>query len=183
MRKLFVIFCLSVWAATAADLYTFSLLPPDGAVQGAPGSTVGWGYALQNQSSSLWLVPSDLNSGTFLNGTPAQLFDFPDLGPGASVMKDFDPSTSTGLYQLTWNASAPLGFVNAGSFALGAQWWSGNPLAGGMFVSDALTVSASYTASVTASAVPEPDTLGLTALVVFGLLIAAACRLAQQPAR
>jgi hypothetical protein len=84
-------------------------------VQALPGSTIGWGYALQNQSSSLWLVPSDLNAGTFLNGTPALLFDFPVLGPGASATKDFDPGTSTGLYQLTWDALAPLGFVNAGT--------------------------------------------------------------------
>jgi hypothetical protein len=149
-------------------------------VQALPGSTIGWGYALQNQSSSLWLVPSDLNAGTFLNGTPALLFDFPVLGPGASATKDFDPGTSTGLYQLTWDALAPLGFVNAGTFTLGAQWWSGDPTAGGVFVSDAPSARATYMATVTASAVPEPGTLGLMALVVFGLLAGAACRPARQ---
>jgi len=174
MRKLVLILCLSAWAATAADLYTFSVLPPDGAVQGAPGDTVGWGYALQNQSSTLWLVPTDLNAGKFLNGTPDPLFDFPDLAPGTSVMKDFDPTSSSGLYQLTWDASAPLGFVNAGKFVLSAQWWSGNPQAGGIFVSDAPSASAAYKATVTA--VPEPSTLGLTALAGLGLLAAGACR-------
>ena len=173
MRKLVLILCLSALAASAAELYNFSLLPPDGAVQGAPGSTLGWGYTLQNQSSSFWLMPTELNAGTFLEATPTLLFDFPILAPGASVTANFDPASSTGLYQMTWDATVRPGFVNAGIFDLGAEWWSGNPLAGGQFVSDAPVESADYRATVTGAAVPEPGTIGLIAIGLSGLLAVA----------
>jgi hypothetical protein len=62
---------------------------------------------------------------------------------------------STGLLALTWGASAPLGFVNAGNFDLSAQWWDGDPLANGRFVSDASGASALCAATVTAAEVPE----------------------------
>jgi len=54
------------------------------------------------------------------------------------------------------------------------KWWSGDPFAGGIFVSDAPSASVGYTATVTATAVPEPGTLGFTALVGLGLLVVAA---------
>jgi hypothetical protein len=172
MRKLVLIFCLSALAASSAELYDFSLLPPDGAVQGASGSTVGWGYTLHNESSSLWLITTDLNAGTFLEATPTLLFDFPILAPGASVTEKFDPASSTGLYQMTWDAAVRPGFVNTGNFTLDAQWWTGDPLAGGHFASDAPTASAGYTATVPGAA-PEPGTIGLMALGLSGLLAVA----------
>src|SRR6516164_6075353 len=107
MRKLLLLLCVSIIPVTAADTYTFDLLPADGNIAGSPGSTIGWGYALQNQSSSLWLVTTGLASGTFMNGTPNLLFDFPDLAPGASVTVPFNASTSAGLLELTWDASSP----------------------------------------------------------------------------
>lgn len=170
MRKLVFLFCLSAWGANAADLYNFSLLPSGGTVQGAPTSTVGWGYTLQNQSNSLWLVPGDLNAGTFLHATPDLLFDFPILAPGEAMTQMFNPASSTGLFELTWDASAPVGFTHTGAFDLQAQWWNGDPFAGGVFVSDAPDASASYTANVTAASVPEPATFGLTAVLLLVLL-------------
>jgi hypothetical protein len=174
MRKLGLIFLVSALAASAADVYTFGLLPPSGSVQGAPGSTVGWGYALQNQSSALWLVPINLNAGAFANGTPALLFDFPVLAPATSVAESFDPAQPSGLYELTWDSSAPAGFTNTGTFTLDAEWWSGDPLAGGVLVSGAPSASASYRASVAAPAVPEPGTFELTTMTLIGLLLVVA---------
>lgn len=173
MRKLMLMLCLSAFAAVAADLYNFNLLPSDGSIASSPGSTVGWGYALQNQSNAFWLVTVDLNSDSFLNATPTLLFDFPNLAPGSTVAAVFDEASSTGLLALTWDASAPLGFVNAGSFDLSAQWWDGDPLVGGRFVSDAPGANAFYTATVMAAAIPEPGTLGLTVITLLGLLMTA----------
>lgn len=142
-----------------ADSYTFCLLPADGAVAGPPGSTVGWGYSITNQSTTDWLVTSALNSDPFLNGTPNVLFDFPDLVQGAALTVPFGAGMATGLFELTWDNTAPLGFVNSGSFVLSAEFWSGDPLNGGQFVMDAPDTSAAYTATVT----PEPATLVLLA--------------------
>ena len=172
MRKLVFMLCLTSCTAMAADVYTFGLLPSDGAVQGAPGSTVGWGYTLQNQSTSLWLVPTDLNSGSFLNGTSSSLFDFPVIAPGGTATKAFDAASSSGLFQFTWDSSAPLGFANSGVFDLSAQWWSGDPLGGGTLVSNAPSVHAPYLATVSTTAVPEPTGFGLM-MLSLGLLFTA----------
>jgi hypothetical protein len=154
-----------------ADTYSFSLVPASGNIGGSPGSAVGWGYSLENNSSSDWLVTSNLQAGTFLDGSPNPLFDFPDLGPGELVTVPFDPVAGLGLYELIWEVSAPSGFSNTGTFELDAQWWTGDPLNGGAFVGDAPATTINYSAVVT-SPVPEPSSsfLFVMVLVTFGLV-------------
>jgi len=173
---------LSVNPPARGDTYTFSLLPASGDVSGLPGSTVGWGYSITNDSSADWLVTSDLTSDPFLNGTPNLTFDFPDLGPGATVTVPFSlvattgcPAPPCGLYELTWDTTAPAGFVNSGDFTLSAQWWTGDPLNGGMFIMDASDSLASYSAMVVGS-VPEPSAV----LLLFGGLGAVAFRMRRR---
>jgi hypothetical protein len=157
--------------AIAADTYSFGLIPSSGDVAGPAGSTVGWGYSLDNESTSDWLVTSDLQAGTFLEGTPSSLFDFPDLGPGQSVIVPFDPVAGTGLFELIWDGSAAIGFTNAGTFELDAEWWTGNPTNGGTYLTDALPADVAYSAAVTGtSAVPEPSSLALCLVVLGGLV-------------
>src|SRR5579863_5206412 len=57
-----------------ADTYSFNLIPPTGNVGGPAGSAVGWGYSLSNESTSDWLVTSDLQAGSFLHGSPNSIF-------------------------------------------------------------------------------------------------------------
>src|SRR6185437_2145415 len=124
MRKLLFAVCLSVIPAVAADVYTFTV-PAGENVRGPAGLTLtGWGYSLHNDSSSLWLVPTGLSVGTFLHATPTLLFDFPDVSPGATATELYNPVTPSGLYQILWDANAPAGFVNSGTFDLSAQWWN-----------------------------------------------------------
>ena len=78
----------------AAYIHTFSLLSEDGAIAGLAGSTIGWGYSIENESTTLWLVTSTLNSGSFDHGTPDLLFDFPILAPGQTVTVPFNAVTS-----------------------------------------------------------------------------------------
>lgn len=160
-RMIVVLGVLILLAAPAAvaDTYTFSLIPGTGAVVGPPGWTVGWGYRITNTSPSDWLVTSALNSDPFLYGTPNVLFDFPDLGPGDTVTVPFDAGMETGLFELTWDITAPPGFVNSGSFVLSAEFWTGDPLNGGQFLMNAPDAYAAYKASV----IPEPATLVLLA--------------------
>src|SRR5579875_1070535 len=119
MRTLFLAICLSALPALAADTYTFNV-PPAENVSGPNGlfTLTGWGYTIQNESSSDWLVTTGLNAGTFLHASPQQIFDFPDLAPGASVAVPYDPITPAGLYQILWDQNAPAGFVNSGTFTL-----------------------------------------------------------------
>ena len=159
-----------------ADSIIFALLPPAGAVSGPAGSTVGWGYSLINNSTADWFVSASLNSDSFSNGTPTSLFDFPDLAPGQTVTEAFDAVNSIGLFQLQWDASAPGGFTNTGSFVLSGQWWEADPSNGGSFIASAIDVALPYNATVSGgsgSTTPEPSALWL---LVFGIALIAVFR-------
>jgi hypothetical protein len=151
----------------AADIYIFTV-PAAENVSGPAGlSLTGWGYSIHNESSSFWLVTTGLSVGTFLHATPMLLFDFPDLAPGATVNVPYDPVIPAGLYQILWDANAPPGFVNSGTFDLSAEWWNGDPLNGGTLESVAPGASQPYSATFTAT--PEPATMGLAGLTLLAL--------------
>lgn len=167
MRNLLVALCLAALPTMAADIYTFTV-PDSVTVASLAGVVTGWGYTLQNQSSTEWLVTTGLTAGTFQHATPDLLFDFPDVAPGATVTVPYNPLTLAGLYQIAWDANTPSGFVNSGTFTLSAEWWSGDPLNGGTRIGTAPSASQSYTATVT----PEPATVTLMALslLLFGVI-------------
>jgi hypothetical protein len=169
----------------ADDIYTFSVIPADGNISGAPGATIGWGYSITNESTTDWLLATNLDADSFAYGTPMLLFDFPEVAPGATVMEAFDPIGGTGLYEDILNASAPPGSIDSGNFVLSAQWYDGDPFNGGHLIADAIDSSTAYTATVSggASSAPEPDSvlLLLTALVAIGAVKAK--RLRRGPIR
>ena len=167
MRTALLAIVLSLIPCAAADLYTFTALGPT-QVESLAGSVTAWGYSIANQSSSLWLVTTDLNAGTFQYATPTTLFDFPDIAPGTTATVLYNPLSSAGLFQILWDPATPAGFVNSGSFNLGAQWWNGDPLAGGAFVSQAPGANQPYSVSLTAT--PEPAG---SLLMVIGLSVVA----------
>lgn len=160
----------------------FTLDPPDGSVSGPPGSLVGWGYSLTNTDPSNWFLSTGLNSDSFANGTPTLLFDLPILAPanapGDTVTETFDPLNSIGLFELQWDLSAPVGFVNSGDFTLSGEWWDGDPLNGGTRIAAAPDIALPYSATVTAdtSGVPEPSSF---LLLVYGVGMMIAFRIAQ----
>jgi hypothetical protein len=82
-----------------SDVYTFSTIPGTGNISGAPGATIGWGYSITNESTTDWLLATNLNADSFAFGTPTLLFDFPEIAPGATVTEVFDPIGLTGLYE------------------------------------------------------------------------------------
>jgi hypothetical protein len=151
-----------------ADTISFSLIPVGGNVVGLAGTTVGWGYSITNNSSIDWFASTNLNSDSFSNGSPALLFDFPNVPPGATVSEAFDAINSVGLFDLTWGVAAPGAFVNHGRFILSGQWYDGDPLNGGSFIADAIDGSASYAAAVEPSSTSTPEPSGLA--MVFSAL-------------
>lgn len=160
MRNLFLVLSLAAIPAMAADIYTFTVSNPVNV--GSPaGIMTGWGYSIHNESSTYWLVTTALTADVFQHATPDNIFDFPDIAPGATVTLPYDPAPpASGLYQILWDSNAPAGFVNSGSFTLSAEWWNGDPLSGGTLVSTAPDVSQPYSATLT----PEPATLGSAAI-------------------
>jgi hypothetical protein len=174
MRTIFLAFCLSALPAMAAEVYTFGVLGPENVTLSTGPTVTGWGYAIQNQSSTEWLVTTGLSAGAFQHATPDLIFDFPDLAPGTTVTVPYDPVTQAGLYQILWDQNVPAGFVNSGTFTLTAEWWSGDPGAGGSFISNAPNASQPYTATIT----PEPATAGLEAM--FLSIFCAVCLLRRR---
>ncbi len=159
---------LLVAPAARADSFTFSLLPPNGAISGPPGSTIGWGYSITNNSSVDFVEFSALSANGFLNGTPLAIFDFPIIAPNTTVTVPFDPLNVLGLYQLTWDPGAPIGFTNSGTFMLTGDFCTDSACAS-MIANSDLTLSALYSATVTTpgNVVPEPASI---LLVATGLL-------------
>lgn len=139
---------LAVWVVSADALsYSFSTVPANGAISGTASSTIGWGYSITNNDSTNWLVATDLSAGLFQKATPdGSLFDLPILAPATSVTVPYDGIR--GLYALTWDADAQLGLTNGGVFSLSAEWYSGDPLAGGTFLESASETTAAYSATV-----------------------------------
>lgn len=153
--------------------FTLSAGPAGGVVSGAPGQTVGWGYSLVNTDSSNWFVPTQLSAASFSIATPdASYFDFPVLAPGATANALFDQLAHTGLYGAQIFPFAAPGQSDSGFFTLSGEWWSGDPLAGGLFLQASDAVLVPLTLQVEAiAALPLPGSLALLVLGL-GLLLA-----------
>jgi hypothetical protein len=157
----------------------FDALPP--AVDPvAPGTTVGWGYSLQNLSATHWVVVTQLTAGSvFLHGTQepnGPIFDFPAVAPGGFAVVPYDGTVPVGLFEFAWDPGAPPGVTNSGFFDIVVDFYDGDPFAGGMRVPDVFDVaSAAYSTSTTQGTpapVPEPIAsvlagLGLGSLIAW----------------
>jgi hypothetical protein len=151
---------------------TFTTQPAGGAVSGAPGDVVGWGYQLVNTDTDHWYVATALNVSSFSLGSPdASYFDFPILAPGAGAAAGFDPVSHTGLFGLQIFPFALPTQTETGTFGLVGEWWSGDPFAGGAFLQDADAIVVPLSLEVVqAGTVPLPGTAWLIALGGASLL-------------
>jgi hypothetical protein len=149
-------------AAPAQALPIINLLPPT-TITADPGETVGWGYEIINDDPNYWLVIAGLVPDPFAHGSGSDaIFAFPVLAPasspGSSVIQPYVPGVA-GLYEFTWNLTAPAGFVNSGLFHITAELYDGDPFQGASLVATLEDLTVAYSVAVTPASVPEPATL------------------------
>ena len=148
----------------------FATDPSSGALTGAPGATVGFGYTLTNTDSTLWALTTNLAAGTFQFATETDLFDFPEVAPGQTIFVPWNHIAGAGLYEVAIDPASPVPFVNSGAFVLSFDWYTGDPFGGGVLSSSGTDQLAGYqvTAAATSSA-PEVNTLSaaLSSLLVL----------------
>lgn len=170
--------CFTATLVNAAPLFSVVITPPGENVIGAPGQTVGFGYAITNLSTD-YLVPTAFNSDAFANGAPLSLFDFPVVAPLNTVRQEFVANTS-GLFQFTIDSDA-LNSFQSGTFVFSANIYTQDPLAGGVFIMRADDVFVGYSITAASAApIPEPSTI-LLFLTGFGLLAISPFKRRGQP--
>ena len=171
MRSIaFLLFGLGCIVPASADSldYTFATIPLNGEISGNIGDTIGWGYEIDNLDPNNWLVATNLDAGSFSGATATSVFDFPILAPGEDLVVPFDPIAGIGLYEVVWDAGTAPGSSNQGIFTLSADWYDGDPTAGGNYIESAPDQLQSYTVTL-GSPVPEPASAGLCLLGLAGL--------------
>ena len=138
---------------------------PNSSIEGSPGSSIGWGYSIFNDSPTLWYLPSVFSAPVFGIGTPVSLFDYPAVAPLATVTQAY--TGALGLLRVDIFPGAAAGQSDSGSIILSGAYWNGDPFQGGAgIVGAAPDAVASIAAGVTT--VPEPSTAlpGLAALLL-----------------
>jgi hypothetical protein len=126
---------LLIGAAGAGVASADLSLIPSGAVTGAPGSTVGWGYDITNTTAD-WLETTNLTSPSFPFGVPNAVFDYPVIAPNSSVMELFSLSTLNnactslpcGIFDITLPLTLPPDTTFSGDFTVSTELFSTDPL-------------------------------------------------------
>ncbi|HWY44495.1 MAG TPA: PEP-CTERM sorting domain-containing protein [Candidatus Sulfotelmatobacter sp.] len=176
--------------AQADTLPALTLIPSDGAITGAAGTTVGWGFTLMNLGSN-WLVvtgsdfcvavitsPCSNSLGTYTDFIGQQFFAVGPSPESGSITQAFDNSTQTGMGSFFINPAAT-GSV-FGEIALTYDLFSVdpnstdfNPDLDTVSVGNYLTAPASVTVGTSTTVpTPEPRTLLLILAGIATLLAA-----------
>jgi hypothetical protein len=161
------------------------ILTPTGALSGAPGDTLGWGFQITNDanyieitSASFCLSPVNFPACTlpttgvftdFISGYNDIIVGFPGGTDPATVAQPFDPIALTGIGSFVIDAGAPIGAADVGTIVLTYNVFDADPNDPGantLATDQVLTAVANVEV---ASSTPEPATFGVFGLGLVGL--------------
>ncbi len=156
--------CLAAYADP-----TLVLDPPGGAAVGTPGQTVGWGFAITNDTAYYLLFDNSYfcqaGQDPLLTTCTQSLGTYQDyianngteIAPGSPAVQTFDANAMTGFGAYTINPTASLGEMDSGNLIATYMEYEGDPYNGGTQVSGDIEISAAASVTVIGAAtVPEP---------------------------
>jgi hypothetical protein len=179
-RLLSLLLVAASTAAFASPILTLD--PANGQRSGAPGTTVGWGFTIENDTSFYLVVTSvvptgfDPATGSF-NDYVASV-NFTAVAPNSNYSEAFNSSIPTGFGEFLILNTATIGAITGADFEVlydllvndpnGPLGSDGGDLYGNFFnnTSGQVTVTDASTA-----AVPEPATLSLLLAAAPALLL------------
>jgi hypothetical protein len=189
-KQLFAVVCLAALGslAKAAPLPTLTLDPVNGAITGAAGSTIGWGFTLTNLGSYYAVVTgSDFCVGVVTSPCGNSIGTYTDfagpqfllLGPApesTSFAQVFDNNLQTGMGSFFINLGATgtlLGDIvlSYDLFSIDPNSMNFDPLTDTFSVGNFLTAAASVTVGTLTVATPEPASLLLVLIGIAALAI------------
>jgi hypothetical protein len=182
------LFVLTLCATANADgLPTLTLSPPGGALTGAAGSTVGWGFTLTNLGLDFAVVTgSDFCVGVITSPCANSLGTYTDfagpqflvVGPSpesTSITQAFNNGLMTGAGSFAINPGATGSAIGEVIFfydlySVDPNSASFDPTADIVSLGNEVTAGASVTVATTST--PEPGSLLLLAIGIAGCLLA-----------
>ncbi len=185
---LLVLSLASVCTATA----TLTLNPVNGAIVGAPGQSVGWGFTISDNVNWLVVVQTGFCSsfntdgsqflpcnnpvpgGTYLDFSQFNFVDSPPNGPDTPSEQNFSynppcnvgPCTGTGAF--TINGNTPIGTLLSGVIVVDYELFNGDPTNGGTEIGGEFFIEKNASVFVA----PEPATWLLLGSTLAGLGLA-----------
>lgn len=171
-------------AGQIQDTLAVELAPVSGAISGAAGATVGWGFTATwtpLYDPTYWATITNVSLVSQTN--PAGVYDtftdyvspqggpvdysFAPSGPGATWTQGFD-GVSQGVGAYTIRANAVGGALDTGMIQFTYDVYAGDPVLGGVWVGGGYTVQVPYSVLVEGSTLagdaPEPAAWMLSAL-------------------
>jgi hypothetical protein len=166
---------LAATAFLAVSLPAATLTLTPATISGAPGTTTGWSYSLDNDTANWIVINSVVDSGfnpAFGTFTEYAASNFNVVAPGTIFSETFNLSLLQGFGQFDIAPGATIGDFSIGSFLVGFDTYSSDPLVdGGIgFISGLGTFDISFARVDAVDPVPEPATLALTGAALLAVL-------------